>query len=49
MTKQRLDWQLVIVLLMAGAIFFAVVRIVHRWERNTQSLHKAAVMTSATK
>jgi hypothetical protein len=45
-TKQRLDWRFLIVLLMTGVIFFAVTLIVHRWQRNTQSSHEAARMTS---
>jgi hypothetical protein len=49
MMKQRVDWQLVIVLLMAGAIFLAVLLVVRRWQGNTQSLHDAPVATSGMK
>lgn len=46
MAKRRFDWRLLIVLLMTGAIFSAVMLLVRRWQRDAQPPHETAAMTS---
>lgn len=49
MAKQRFDWRLAVVLIVAGTVFVTAVVIVHNWQRNTWAGQKATAVTPVSR
>ena len=49
MADQRLDWRLVVVLIVASVVFVAAMLTVRRWQANTQPRQATTAMPPVTR